>query len=117
MWITTRRFLAAPPRRSPLWAKPSSSTGSPSATLPLPKPKAKSSVNTQFWQNRLPAYFAAQKIKTLEAANPHIEELRGHHNATEIHRELKMPAQHAWDLALKEKRLALRPVPNCPWWP
>ncbi len=84
---------------------------------PTPQAKGKIEREHQFWQNRLPAYFAAEQIKTLEAANPHIEELRRHHNATEIHRELKMPAQHAWDLALKEKRSALRPIPNCPWWP
>jgi hypothetical protein len=84
-----------------------------------PTPQAKGKVEREhlFWQNRLPAYFAAEKINSLELANPHIDELRLHHNAKEVHRELKMPAQQAWELALKEKRSVLRPKPNCPWWP
>jgi len=84
-----------------------------------PTPQAKGKVEREhlFWQNRLPAYFAAENITSLELANPHIDELRLHHNAKEVHRELKMPAQQAWDLALKQKRSVLRPKPNCPWWP
>lgn len=84
---------------------------------PTPQAKGKVEREHQFWQNRLPAFFAAEKITTLEAANPHIDALRLHRNTKEIHRELQMPAQHAWDLALKEKRSVLRPKPNCPWWP
>ena len=70
-----------------------------------------------FWQNRLPAYFASEKISDLDQANPHIHQLRLHRNQHETHRELKMKPQQAWDLALKEKRSVLRPVPKCPWWP
>ena len=84
---------------------------------PTPQAKGKIEREHQFWQNRLPAYFAAEEIKTLEAANPHIDELRQHHNAKELHREIKMPPRQAWDLALKQNRSALRTVPNCPWWP
>src|SRR5262249_10365242 len=84
---------------------------------PTPQAKGKVEREHQYWQNRLPSYFPAQRITTLDAANPHIDELRRHRNATEIHRELKMPAQRAWDLALKEKRSVIRPKPNCPWWP
>jgi len=84
---------------------------------PTPQAKGKIEREHQFWQNRLPAYFAAEEIKTLEAANPHIDELRQHHNAKELHREIKMPPQQAWDLALKQNRSTLRTVPNCPWWP
>jgi hypothetical protein len=84
---------------------------------PTPQAKGKVEREHQFWQNRLPAYFAAEQITTLDAANPHIDELRLHRNTTEVHRELKMPAQQAWDLALKEKRSVLRPKPQCPWWP
>jgi hypothetical protein len=84
---------------------------------PTPQAKGKIEREHQFWQNRLPPYFAAEQIKTLEAANPHIDALRQHHNAKEIHREIKMPPQQAWELALKQKRSALRPAPNCPWWP
>ncbi len=84
---------------------------------PTPQAKGKVEREHQFWQKRLPAYFAAEGIKTLEAANPHIHELRLHRNRKELHRELKMPAQQAWDLARQEKRSVLRPKPNCPWWP
>ena len=28
-----------------------------------------------------------------------------------------MKPQQAWNLAQKEKRTVLRPVPRCPWWP
>lgn len=84
---------------------------------PTPQAKGKVERHHQFWQNRLPPYFAAEKIKTLESANTHIQELRLHHNLHEPHREIKMPPQQAWDLALKQKRSALRPKPNCPWWP
>ena len=52
-----------------------------------------------------------------ENANSHIRELRLHHNLQEVHREIKMTPQQAWDLALKQNRSALRPKPNCPWWP
>ncbi len=84
---------------------------------PTPQAKGKVERQHQFWQNRLPAYFAAEKIKTLEAANHHIHQLRWHHNLHEIHREIRMTPQQAWDLALKQRRSALRPRPNCPWWP
>jgi hypothetical protein len=52
----------------------------------------------------------------IEAANTHIDALRTHRNAHEIHRELRQTPQQAWDQAKKEKRSALRPVPRCPWW-
>ena len=64
---------------------------------PTPQAKGKIEREHQFWQNRLPAYFTAEEIKTLEAANPHIDALREHHNAKELHREIKMPPQQAWD--------------------
>jgi hypothetical protein len=84
---------------------------------PTPQAKGKVERQHQFWQNRLPAYFAAENITMLEAANVHIRELRLHHNLQEVHREIKMTPQQAWDLALKQNRSALRPKPNCPWWP
>ena len=70
-----------------------------------------------FWQKRLPPLFAAEHIATLPEANALLEKLRLHHHQKEIHRELRSTPQAAWDLALKEKRSALRPAPNCPWWP
>ncbi len=84
---------------------------------PTPQAKGKVERQHQFWQNRLPAYFAAEKVKTLETANTHIQELRLHHNLHETHREIKMTPSNAWALALKQNRSALRPRPNCPWWP
>ena len=84
---------------------------------PTPEAKGKVERHHQFWQNRLPAYFAAEKIKTLESANHHICQLRIHHNQSENHRELKMTPQTAWDRALQQKRSVLRPKPTCPWWP
>ena len=35
----------------------------------------------------------------------------------DIHRELRLTPQDAWDLAKKEGRSVLRPAPRCPWWP
>jgi hypothetical protein len=84
---------------------------------PTPQAKGKIERSHFFWQERLPAYFASENISDLDQANPHIQALRLHRNQHEIHRELKMKPQQAWNLALKEKRSVLRPVPNCPWWP
>jgi hypothetical protein len=84
---------------------------------PTPQAKGKVEREHQFWQGRLPAYFASEKIAELEEANRHIDALRAHRNAKEVHRELRQTPQRAWDQARKEKRSALRPVPPCPWWP
>ena len=84
---------------------------------PTPQAKGKIERSHFFWQERLPAYFASENITDLHQANPHIQALRLHRNQHEIHRELKMKPQQAWNLALKEKRSVLRPVPNCPGWP
>ena len=53
----------------------------------------------------------------IATANPHIDALRLHRNGHEIHRELRLTPQQAWDLAQKERRSVLRPAPRCPWWP
>jgi hypothetical protein len=84
---------------------------------PTPQAKGKIEREHQFWQGRLPAYFASEQITELETANPHIEALRLHRNTHETHRELRMTPEHAWELAKKEKRSVLRPAPRCPWWP
>jgi len=83
-----------------------------------PTPQAKGQVERehQFWQGRLPADFASEKILEIAVANPHIDALRAHRNAHEVHRELRQTPQRAWDQARKEKRSALRPAPRCPWW-
>ena len=83
---------------------------------PTPQAKGKIEREHQFWQGRLPAYFASEKITEIEIANPHIHDLRLHRNAHEIHRELRQTPQRAWDQAKKEKRSVLRPAPRCPWW-
>jgi hypothetical protein len=84
---------------------------------PTPQAKGKVEREHQFWQHRLPAYFASEHITDLDQANPHIQALRLHRNQHEVHRELQRKPQQAWDTAWKEKRTALRPVPRCPWWP
>lgn len=84
---------------------------------PTPQAKGKVERSHFYWQERLPAYFASEHITDLDQANPHVQALRRHRNHHEVHRELKLTPQKAWDLALKEKRSVLRPKPNCPWWP
>jgi hypothetical protein len=84
---------------------------------PTPQAKGKIERSHFFWQERLPAYFASEQITDIDQANPHIQDLRLHRNHHEIHRELNMKPQRAWNLAQKEKRSVLRPVPRCSWWP
>jgi hypothetical protein len=84
---------------------------------PTPQAKGKIEREHQFWQKRLPPYFASEAVTDLEEANTHIEALRRHHNTHEFHRELQQTPQRAWDQAKKEKRSVLRPAPKCPWWP
>jgi hypothetical protein len=83
-----------------------------------PTPQAKGKIEREhlFWQGRLPPYFASEKISQLPEANRHIDDLRAHRNAHEVHRELRQTAQRAWNQAKKEGRSVLRPVPRCPWW-
>lgn len=52
-----------------------------------PTPQAKGKVERQhlFWQNRLPAFFAVERIDRIDQANPQIDKLREHHNDHEIH--------------------------------
>jgi hypothetical protein len=83
---------------------------------PTPQAKGKVEREHQFWQGRLPAYFASEKISELQAANQHIDALRHHRNGKEVHSELRQTPQRAWDTAKREKRSLLRPVPPCPWW-
>jgi transposase InsO family protein len=84
---------------------------------PTPQAKGKIERDHQYWQNRLPAYFASEAITELSVANEHIPALRHHRNRHEPHRELGMTAHAAWEQARREKRTALRPAPRCPWWP
>ena len=84
---------------------------------PTPKAKGKIERAHHFWQQRLPAYFASEHISELEQADAHVQNLRLHRNQHEVHRELKMTPQKAWDLARQQKRSVLRSKPHCPWWP
>jgi hypothetical protein len=84
---------------------------------PTPQAKGKVERSHFFWQERLPPYFASEQITELDQADAHVQALRLHRNQHEVHRELKLTPQKAWDLARKEKRSVLRPKPNCPWWP
>ena len=84
---------------------------------PTPQAKGKIERDHQYWQGRLPAYFSSEGIRELGVANEHIPALRLHRNRHEIHRELGMTAQAAWDQARQQKRTVLRPPPRCPWWP
>jgi hypothetical protein len=84
---------------------------------PTPQAKGKIEREHQFWQGRLPPFFASEHILEIHEANPHIDALRLHRNLHETHRELRMTPQQAWDRAQKEKRSVLRPAPRCPWWP
>jgi hypothetical protein len=83
---------------------------------PTPQAKGKIEREHQFWQGRLPAYFASEQIDQIHVANPHIDALRAHRNAHEIHRELGQTPLRAWNQARKENRSVVRPVPRCPWW-
>ena len=83
---------------------------------PTPQAKGKVEREHQYWQGRLPAYCASEKITELAEANRHLEALRQHHNAKERHRELRQTPQQAWHAAQKEKRSVLRPVSAGPWW-
>ena len=83
---------------------------------PTPQAKGKVEREHQFWQGRLPPYFASEKIFEIAVANQHIDALRAHHNAQEVHRELRQTPQRAWNQAQKENRSVMRPAPRCPWW-
>jgi hypothetical protein len=83
---------------------------------PTPQAKGKIEREHQFWQGRLPAYFASEKIDEIHVANAQIDALRAHRNAHEIHRELRQTPLRAWNQAKKENRSVMRPVPRCPWW-
>ena len=84
-----------------------------------PTPQAKGKIERQhhYWQIRLPSFFAVERIRTPVAANPPLDDLRRHHNRAEVHRELAMRPQEAWQRALAEDRSRLRVAPQCPWWP
>jgi hypothetical protein len=128
--LSTTYNIARAQKQKPLWA-PGISGGNHAKPWPQPvldllkkrlacKPPCPYSFAAseahQYWQGRLPAYFASEQITEIELANPQIDALRAHRNAHEVHRELRQTPQRAWDQARKEKRSVLRPVSRCPWW-
>jgi hypothetical protein len=82
-----------------------------------PQAKGKIERSHQDWQNRLPALLSSDGISTLPAANALLAELCQHRDQHERHRELAMTPLLAWQKAQADGRSALRPVPQCPWWP
>jgi hypothetical protein len=84
---------------------------------PTPQAKGKIERRHLYYQGRLPALFAADKILELDSANQLLQQLLPHANANEIHRELGITPQAAREQALAGKRSVLRSVPACPWWP
>jgi hypothetical protein len=86
-------------------------------SAPTPQAKGKIERLHDYWQKRLPPLFAAEHIATLPAANALLASLVEHRNSAERHRELRSTPLAAWQLAQREKRSTLRPVPKCPWWP
>ena len=83
---------------------------------PTPQAKGKIERAHPYWQGRLPAYFASEKITEIAVANPQIAARRAQRNAQEIQRDLRQTPQRAGDQARQEKRSVLRPAPRCPWW-
>ena len=71
---------------------------------PTPQAKGKIEREHQFGQGRLPAYFASEEISNLDEANRHIDALRHHRNAQELHRELRETPLRAWNHRKKSIR-------------
>lgn len=83
-----------------------------------PTPQAKGKVERlhQYWQHRLPALFAAERVEDINTANNLLSELVEHRNSEEVHRELDMTPLRAWNRALRAKRTAIRPCKPDAWW-
>ena len=84
---------------------------------PTPQAKGKIERRHDYWQKRLPALLAADRILELEGANRLLDQLLPHANQHELQRELGITAQAAREQARTQKRSVLRPIPACPWWP
>ena len=95
-----------------LWASPGRALAQLGAALkfydisflyaPTPQAKGKIEREHQFWQKRLPPYFASEEVTELDDANIHIDA----RNAHETHRELKKTAQCAWPWPKRKRRAA-----------
>lgn len=84
---------------------------------PTPQAKGKIERRHDYWQKRLVPLLAADHIVELAGANHLLDQLVPHGNQYEIHRELGQTPHAAHQQALAEKRSAIRPAPQCPWWP
>lgn len=88
-------------------------------TANSPQAKGKIERVHQIWQERLPAYCAMNNLMdnfNLDEVNHHLNDLIDYRNDKEVHREIGMTAQAAWDLAISEGRNKLRPTPHGGWW-
>jgi hypothetical protein len=83
---------------------------------PTPQAKGKIERRHHYWQNRLPALFAAESIHSIDPANALLDQLISHANLTEIHREIRTTPHAAHQAALAQKHTVIRPAPTCPWW-
>ena len=60
------------------------------------------------WQDRLPAYFGREGIgpdTPIQTLNEHVASLVDHRNGFEVHREIGMTPDAAWDMAVREGAL------------
>ena len=81
-----------------------------------PQAKGKIERAHQYWQQRLPPLFAAEKISLTGPANELLEQLRTHRNTAEVHRELNMTPHAAWEKARRAGRSVQRACRPDPWW-
>ena len=84
-------------------------------------PEAKGKIERvhQVWQDRLPKSFRHEGFgadTSMEVLNDHIGDLVDYRNVFEVHREIGMTPQDAWDKAVAEGRNKLRIPPKDGWW-
>ncbi len=84
-------------------------------------PEAKGKIERvhQVWQDRLPRSFSHEGFTAatpLEVLNAHAQALVDYRNGFEIHREIGMTPDEAWDKAIREGRNKLRAIPSDGWW-
>jgi len=71
------------------------------------------------WQDRLPAYFEREGIDAetpFDELNEHVDRLVDYRNGFELHREIGMTPNDAWNMAVREGRNKIRPIPQDGWW-
>lgn len=85
--------------------------GSAHRVAPTPEAKGKIERRFGYFQKRLCTLLAAEKITTCEAANELLDVQLAWHNAHHPCRTTGLTPDAAWELALREKRSHLKPVP------